>query len=169
MPELRKDPVTGRWVIISTERRKRPSDFRLESVHVTPDSACPFCEGHEQMTAREILAHRCNGSMPNMPGWDLRVVPNQFPVLRVEGGLDRQGEGLFDKMNGVGAHEVIIESPRHEDSLASMSEAAVESVLWAFRERVQDLRQDRRFRYIIIFKNHGAAAGASLEHPHSQL
>jgi UDPglucose--hexose-1-phosphate uridylyltransferase len=169
MPELRKDPVTGRWVIISTERRKRPTDFRLESVTIPPDSACPFCDGHEHMTPRELLAHRHNGSGPNSPGWDLRVIPNQFPVLRVEGTLDRQGEGLFDKMNGIGAHEVIIESPRHEDTLATMTEAAVEQVLWAFRARVQDLKQDRRFRYIIIFKNHGAAAGAALDHTHSQL
>jgi UDPglucose--hexose-1-phosphate uridylyltransferase len=169
MPELRKDPITGRWVIISTERRKRPTDFRLESVHIAPDAACPFDEGHEGMTPHEILAFRRNGGGPDGPGWDLRVVPNQFPVLRVEGTLDRQGEGLFDKMNGIGAHEVIIESPRHEDTLASMSEAAVEQVLWAFRERVRDLKQDRRFRYIIIFKNHGAAAGASLDHTHSQL
>ncbi len=120
MSELRKDPVTGRWVIISTERRKRPSDFRLDPVHPPPDPACPFCEGHEHMTPRELLAYRRNGLAPNQPGWDLRVVPNQFPVLRVEGSLDRQGEGLFDKMNGIGAHEVIIETPRHDDSLASM-------------------------------------------------
>jgi UDPglucose--hexose-1-phosphate uridylyltransferase len=169
MSELRKDPVTGRWVIISTERRKRPTDFRLESVKVAHDDSCPFCEGHEHMTPRELLAHRRHGGAANSPGWDLRVVPNQYPVLRVEGTLDRQGEGLFDKMNGIGAHEVIIETPRHEETLASMGDAAVEQVLWAFRERVQDLKQDRRFRYIIIFKNHGAAAGASLEHPHSQL
>jgi UDPglucose--hexose-1-phosphate uridylyltransferase len=169
MSELRKDPVTGRWVIISTERRKRPTDFRLESVKVARDDSCPFCEGHEQMTPRELLALRRNGSGANSTGWDLRVVPNQFPVLRVEGSLDRQGEGLFDKMNGIGAHEVIIETPRHEETLATMGEAAVEQVLWAFRERVQDLKQDRRFRYIIVFKNHGAAAGASLDHSHSQL
>ena len=169
MSELRKDPVTGRWVIISTERRKRPTDFRLESVKVGRDDSCPFCEGHEHMTPRELLAHRRNGSAPDTTGWDLRVVPNQFPVLRVEGSLDRQGEGLFDKMNGIGAHEVIIETPRHEEMLATMGEAAVEQVLWAFRERVQDLKQDRRFRYIIVFKNHGAAAGASLDHSHSQL
>ena len=169
MSELRKDPVTGRWVIVSTERRKRPTDFQLSSVDVRPDDACPFCEGHERMTPRELLAHRRHGGSPDGPGWDLRVVPNQFPVLRVEGTLDRQGEGLFDKMNGIGAHEVIIESPRHEDTLATMEDAAVEQVLWAFRERVQDLRQDRRFRYIIIFKNHGAAAGAALDHSHSQL
>jgi UDPglucose--hexose-1-phosphate uridylyltransferase len=169
MSELRKDPVTGRWVIISTERRKRPSDFRLDPVHRPPDPACPFCEGHEHMTPRELLAYRRNGAAANQPGWDLRIVPNQFPVLRVEGSLDRQGEGLFDKMNGIGAHEVIIETPRHEDTLATMSDAAIEQVFWSFRERVLDLKQDRRFRYIIIFKNHGAAAGASLDHSHSQL
>ena len=90
-------------------------------------------------------------------------------MLRVEGGLDRRGEGLFDKMNGIGAHEVIIESPRHEDTLASMDERAVEQVLSAAAARVQDLKRDRRFRYMIIFKNHGAAAGASLEHSHTQL
>ncbi len=169
MSELRKDPVTGRWVIISTERRKRPTDFLLESVHSAPDPSCPFDEGHEHMTPRELLAVGRNGSGPDTPGWKLRVIPNQFPVLRVEGTLDRQGEGLFDKMNGIGAHEVIIESPRHEDTLATLDEGAVEQVLWAFRERVLDLKKDQRFRYIIIFKNHGQAAGASLDHSCSQL
>jgi UDPglucose--hexose-1-phosphate uridylyltransferase len=169
MSELRKDPVTGRWVIISTDRRKRPTDFRLESVRIAPDDSCPFCEGHEEMTPKELLVYGRNGSAPNTRGWTLRVVPNQFPVLRVEGGLDRRGEGLFDKMNGIGAHEVIIESPLHEDTLASMDERAVEQVLSAAAARVQDLKRDRRFRYVIIFKNHGAAAGASLEHSHTQL
>ena len=148
MSELRKDPVTGRWVIISTERRKRPTDFRLETVQIAPDPSCPFCEGHETMTPPELLAVRHNGSRPNEPGWNLRVVPNQFPVLRVEGTLDRQGEGLFDKMNGIGAHEVIIESPRHEDTLATLDADRVEQVLWACRERISDLKRDQRFRYI---------------------
>jgi UDPglucose--hexose-1-phosphate uridylyltransferase len=170
MSELRKDPVTGRWVIISTDRRKRPTDFRLESVRIASrDDSCPFCEGHEEMTPRELLVYGRNGSAPDTRGWTLRVVPNQFPVLRVEGALDRRGEGLFDKMNGIGAHEVIIESPRHDDTLASMDDRAVEQVLSAAAARVQDLKRDRRFRYVIIFKNHGAAAGASLEHSHTQL
>ena len=169
MSELRKDPVTGRWVIISTERRKRQSDFLLESVQIAPDSSCPFCEGHEQMTPPELLAVGRNGGGPDTPGWTLRVIPNQRPVLRVEGTLDRQGEGLFDKMNGIGAHEVIVESPRHEDTLATLDEGAVEQVLLAAAARVQDLKRDQRFRHIIIFKNHGAAAGASIDHSHSQL
>jgi UDPglucose--hexose-1-phosphate uridylyltransferase len=170
MPELRKDPVTGRWVIISTERRKRPHDFHIEpTLPNTPDPLCPFCEGHEAMTPAEVLSYRHNGGSPNGPGWQVRVVPNKYPALQVEGGLDRQGEGLFDRMNGVGAHEVIIETPDHLATLATMPEDGVERVLWAFRDRVADLRQDHRFRYILIFKNHGRAAGASLAHSHSQL
>src|SRR5215510_2426307 len=169
MPELRKDPVTGRWVIISTDRQKRPTDFRLERHAVLRDEYCPFCAGREDLTPPEVFAYRQNGGGPNAPGWDLRVVPNKFPALRVEGGLDREGEGMFDRMNGVGAHEVIIETPEHDKTLASMSEAEIERVLAAFRARVLDLKQDRRFRYILIFKNHGAAAGATLEHAHSQL
>lgn len=169
MSELRKDPVTGRWVIVSTDRKKRASDFKRESVQIMPDPECPFCEGREHMTAHELMAMRANGSGPNGPGWSVRVVPNQFPVLRVEGALDRQGEGLFDKMSGIGAHEVIIESPRHEETLAVMSEDAIDAVLWAARERMRDLKQDRRFKSIVIFKNHGASAGALLEHSHTQL
>ncbi len=169
MPELRKDPVTGRWVIISTERRKRPSDFRIERAARLGVEYCPFCPGHEELTPPEVLAYRSNGSGRNGPGWDLRVIPNKYPALQVEGNLDREGEGLFDRMNGIGAHEVIIESADHTKTLATMTDGEVERVLWAFRERVQDLKNDRRFRYILIFKNHGAAAGATLEHPHSQL
>src|SRR6187402_396559 len=163
MADLRKDPVTGRWVIISTERQKRPSDFHVETVTTKGDMMCPFCQGHEDKTPPEILAYRNGG------GWDVRVVPNKFPALQVEGNLDREGEGLFDRMNGIGAHEVIIESPDHGKTLASMSEPEIERVLWACRERIVDLKRDIRFRYILIFKNHGGAAGATLEHSHSQL
>ncbi len=120
MPELRKDPITGRWVIISTERRKRPNAFRSDSAVLVEDAVCPFCEGNEEYTPREVLSYRRNGGVPNGPGWDVRVVPNKFPALQVEGDLDRQGEGLFDKMNGIGAHEVIIESPDHTQSLATL-------------------------------------------------
>ncbi len=169
MPELRKDPITGRWVIISTDRQKRPNDFRLEPAAILGREHCPFCPGHELMTPREVLAYRQNGSAPNGPGWDIRVVPNKFPALHVEGTLDRQAEGMFDRMNGIGAHEVIIETPDHDRHLAAMSAPEIERVLWAFRERMVDLKRDFRLRYILVFKNHGAAAGATLSHPHAQL
>ncbi len=169
MPELRKDPVTGRWVIISTDRQKRPNDFRIERATIVGRERCPFCPGHESFTPPEVLSYRQNGGAPNTPGWDVRVVPNKFPALQVEGTLDRAGEGMFDRMNGIGAHEVIIETPDHDRSLAAMSEPEIERVLWAYRERILDLRQDHRLRYVLVFKNHGAAAGATLEHTHSQL
>ena len=168
MPELRKDPITGRWVVVSTERQKRPMDFRFEKATAIGREHCPFCPGREHVTPPEVLAYRHNGAA-NGPGWDLRVVPNKFPALRVEGTLDREGEGMFDRMSGIGAHEVIIETTDHDKGFASMSELEIERVLWAFRDRVLDLKNDIRFRYILLFKNHGAAAGATLEHGHSQL
>jgi UDPglucose--hexose-1-phosphate uridylyltransferase len=168
MPELRKDPVTERWVIVATDRSRRPTDFSRETVSVAGHRFCPFCTGNESKTPPEVLAYR-NGSGPNQPGWSLRVVPNKFPVLGIEGDLNREGEGLFDKMDGIGAHEVIIETPEHNQTLADMPERQVEHVLWAFRERVIDLKKDSRLRYILLFKNHGVPAGATLEHPHSQL
>ena len=168
MPELRKDPVVGRWVIISTERGQRPSDFRIEPVRAVGGS-CVFCPGNEAKTPPEILAIRTPDSAPNGPGWSVRVVPNKFPALRIEGELEPSGEGLYDRMNGVGAHEVVIESPDHQATLATLPADTVADVLLACRDRVVDLKKDPRFEYILVFKNHGAAAGASLEHPHSQL
>jgi UDPglucose--hexose-1-phosphate uridylyltransferase len=168
VPELRKDPVVGRWVIIATERARRPSDFDQEPVRLRNPS-CVFCGGHEDKTPPEILAGRPPGSRANGPGWSYRVVANKFPALRIEGELEPTGEGLFDRMNGVGAHEVVIETPDHTATLATMPADAVADVLIAYRERLRDLKKDPRFDYVLVFKNHGEAAGASLEHPHSQL
>jgi UDPglucose--hexose-1-phosphate uridylyltransferase len=168
LPQLRKDPITGRWVIIATDRAQRPSDFIRERVEIKGVRYCPFCPGNELKTPPEVLAFREHGG-PNENGWRVRVVPNKFPALRVEGDLNRQGEGLYDRMNGVGAHEVIIETPEHDMTLANLSEKRIEEVFWAFRERALDLKKDQRLRYILIFKNHGEMAGASLEHSHSQL
>jgi UDPglucose--hexose-1-phosphate uridylyltransferase len=128
-----------------------------------------FCPGHEDKTPPELLAGRPPGRAPNGPDWTFRVISNKFPALRIEGELEPSGEGPFDRMNGVGAHEVVIEAPQHDAALATMPVDAVADVLLAFRERMLDLKKDARFQYILIFKNHGEAAGASLEHPHSQL
>jgi UDPglucose--hexose-1-phosphate uridylyltransferase len=168
MPELRKDPVVGRWVIIATERSQRPSDFQRQP-EPKRGGVCPFCPGNEAQTPSEVLAYRTVGSGPNAPGWTVRVVPNKYPALRIEGALSPCADGVYERMNGIGAHEVIIETPDHQASLATLPLRHVEDVLWAFRDRTLDLQKDERFRSIQIFKNHGAAAGASLEHPHSQL
>ena len=159
MPELRKDPIVGRWVIISTERGKRPSDFPMET-RKRDAKLCPFCPTNESSTPPEIFARRDNGSKSNTPGWTLRVIPNKFPALRIEGDLNREGMGIFDKMNGIGAHEVIVETPDHTQDLVDLSLPQIENVLWAYRERINDLKRDARFRHIMIFKNQGEAAGS---------
>ncbi len=168
MPELRKDPIVGRWVIVAKSRAKRPHDFEsTPRLHV--GRFCPFCEGNEHATPGEIAAYRAAGSPANGAGWRVRVVPNKFPALEIEGDLQQRGDGIYDMMRGVGAHEVIIESPRHLLSTADLPEDAVRDVLAAYRDRLHDLKRDRRLIYGMIFKNVGAAAGASLEHTHSQL
>jgi len=168
MPELRKDPITGRWVIIASDRPKRPEDFlKYEAPEMI--GKCPFEPGHEEMTPPEILAFRDKETAANKPGWTVRVVPNRHPALRVEGELDRRGEGMFDLMNGIGAHEIIIETPDHDLKLEDQPPEGIAAVLRAYRERSHDLRKDARFKYILIFRNHGEPAGAMLQHPHSQL
>jgi len=169
MPELRKDPIVGRWVIISVERGKRPVDFISPSSQRKKGGFCPFCPGNEYTTPPEIIAFRDPDTKPNSPGWRLRVVPNKFPALQIYGGLNKRGEGIFDKMNGIGAHEVIVETPEHHLSLSTMPLKDVKDVLWAYYLRLSDLKNDKRFKYVMVYKNEGEAAGASLEHTHSQL
>jgi UDPglucose--hexose-1-phosphate uridylyltransferase len=169
MPELRRDPIVGRWVIIATERARRPTDV-ARAPAVRAGGMCPFCPGHEDKTPREVyVAGRPPSAPPNGPGWKVRVVPNRFPALKIEGDLDRQAEGIYDRMNGIGAHEVIIETPDHDKALEDLSAADLTEVLFAFKARILDLRNDLRFKYLLLFKNHGHLAGASLEHAHSQL
>lgn len=169
MPELRKDPLIGRWVIIATERGKRPSDYQSPAVEVLDPSKNPFAEGNEHMTPPEIFAFRDPRSKPNGPGWQVRVVANKFPALRIEGDLEKEGQGMYDKMNGIGAHEVVIETPSPEQQLEQQSIEGISRVLEAYKVRMQDLLRDARFRYILIFKNFGRQAGASIAHSHSQL
>jgi UDPglucose--hexose-1-phosphate uridylyltransferase len=167
MPELRRDPIVGRWVIIATERARRPNHFRR--AEEPPGGLCPFCPGHEDKTPSEVYVSGRPAVAPNVAGWQVRVVPNRYPALMIEGQLDREADGIYDRMNGVGAHEVVIETPEHSRDLSELTDAQVTEVLFAFKSRVLDLRNDMRFRYILIFKNHGSAAGATLEHTHSQL
>jgi len=168
MPELRKDPIIDRWVIISTERGKRPVFF-IEEKSPFKEGVCPLCPGNEYMTPPEIFAIRQGNPPLSGSNWRLRVVPNKFPALRIEGNLDKEGIGLYDKMNGIGAHEVIIETPVHGETISDMDIGSIQNIFLAYRERSIDLSRDKRFRYIMIFKNHGSVAGASLDHSHSQL
>jgi UDPglucose--hexose-1-phosphate uridylyltransferase len=168
MTELRKDPIVGRWVIIATERGKRPSDFVGETKQ--PRGVfCSLCPGNEAKTPPEVYALRPQGSLPNTPGWRLRVVKNKFPALIADEKLEQARAGIFEWMSGVGDHEVIIETPHHNTKLSDLTVEEVADVIRAYRERMLALMQDARFRFVLVFKNHGVAAGASLEHSHSQL
>lgn len=168
MPELRKDPVIGRWVIVAEERAKRPTDLHVPAADLAT-GFCPFCPGNESKTPPEVFAYRDPGRPRDGAGWHVRVVPNKFPVLRVEGALDKRAYGMYDRMQGIGAHEVFIETPEHLRSLTPLPDRHVADVLTAYRERLLDLRRDERLKYGMLFKNVGQAAGASLEHTHSQL
>jgi UDPglucose--hexose-1-phosphate uridylyltransferase len=167
--ELRTDPITGRLVAIDLGPFKRRDDFDLEPVRLEDSPAqCPLCEGREADAGPEILAWR-EGGPANVPGWSVRVVPNRNPMLKIEGGLDVRSAGLFESRDGLGAHEVIVETPIHDQPLHTLDADRLWRVLWAWRTRIQDLKRDSRFASVVIFKNHGRASGARLDHSHSQL
>ncbi len=170
MPELRKDPVIGRWVIISTERAKRPTDFVSPQDESDNQAVCPFCEGKEADTPPEIYALRHNGAAPNGPGWNVRVIPSIKPVLRIEGELTRQAKGMYDVMTGIGAHEIVVEGPQHVANMADLSQERIREILEVTVHRLVDLEHDPRFKYVLWFKNYGDVAGAgAIRHTRSQL
>ena len=171
MPELRKDPVMGRWVIISTERAKRPDEF-LPLVPAREDSPsdCPFCMGNEGRTLPEIFALRPSGGGSNGPGWTVRVIPSISPVLRIEGKLEHRAKGIYDLCTGIGAHEILVETPEHISSTARLTPEQISTVFEAAIRRITDLEKDPRFKYILFFKNYGPAAGEGrFRHSRSQL
>ena len=150
-------------MIIASERSLRPNDFR-PGPGPEGGNRCPFCAGHEESTPPTIY------SLPDGKGsWRLRVVSNKYPALRAGGSSENRREGIYDYMDGLGIHEVIIETPGHDLRLEQMPEAAIADVLKTFMQRVNELKKDPGIKYVMIFKNHGRNAGASLAHPHSQL
>lgn len=169
MPELRKDSIVDRWVIIATERGRRPNDFSPEPP--APISGfSPFAHGNEAKTPAEVFqVGRPESEPANSPGWRVRVVPNKFPALSAEGTIDSQAVGMFDLMNGVGAHEVVIEHPEASWDLAQATPEQAGDIFTAYIQRNVELAKDERFRYILTFRNFGTQAGASIAHPHSQI
>jgi len=177
MPELRQDPVTREWVIIATERAKRPTDFQVQRASAARQSSiisqintCPFCTGNESKTPPEICAYRKPGTAPNTPGWWIRTVPNRFAALQIEGKSQRRElSNFFRIMDGIGAHEVIIETPEHCDTIGIIEDRQAEEIVQMYLDRFLDLKKDPRFENVTCFRNRGSLAGASLFHPHSQL
>jgi UDPglucose--hexose-1-phosphate uridylyltransferase len=168
MPELRRGATNHRWVIVAPERGRRPSDFeqkRAEQTdHIPAD--CPFCAGNEHKTPPEIYRYPVLGK----EGWYVRVIPNKFPALQDYTELGRESvNGLYERMNGIGAHEVIIETPDHCSGIPDLPEEQVVRMVETYIHRLKSLMENPQFRHVLLFKNHGKAAGASLSHPHSQI
>ncbi len=171
MSQLRKDIISGRWVIIAAERGKRPDDFRPAPTEKKKEPAgfCPFCEGNESKTPREVYALRKNGTRPNKPGWLVRVVPNKFPALTRGMPPVQHEDGIFRWMDGVGVHEVVIETPDHDRELPDLPLYHIQQVLETYKKRVLSIEKEFQYKYVHVFKNKGREAGASLSHPHSQI
>ncbi len=163
MPMLRKDPISGRWVIIATERAKRPREYARQAQDLSGEF-CPFCRGNEHSTPEPLAVYPADDS-----DWNVRVVPNKFPALETQGEPDPQKLGPHEILRGVGSHEVIIESAEHITDISELSTEQIATVLRAWKERIETLRSDDRLECAVVFKNRGAPAGASLEHSHSQL
>jgi UDPglucose--hexose-1-phosphate uridylyltransferase len=165
MPEFRKDPVVGRWVIIAGERAKRPQGkpARLQTVDT---SICPFCAGNESMTPPPVLVL---GNDVTGAHWSVRVVPNKYPALTEHGDAAPREDGLYSSKHAAGVHEVVIESPNHVSAMTALSEIEIERILHAYRLRMLYLRGDPRWCYALIYKNQGIEAGATLSHGHSQI
>ncbi len=167
MPELRQNRFTKEWVIMATERAKRPEELRAQREPHPPlphySATCPFCPGNEHMAPPAVLA------IPAEEHWQVRVIPNKFPALAREGELTRKIERSRRSLNGVGIHDVIVETPDHALTTALLPVEHVAEVLRCFRRRFTEVSADRRIAHITIFKNNGVAAGTSLEHPHAQL
>ncbi|HER24241.1 MAG TPA: galactose-1-phosphate uridylyltransferase [Candidatus Atribacteria bacterium] len=169
MTELRKDPIIDNWVIISTERGRRPLDYKIKTEEKRK-SNCVFCEGNEDKTPPEIFSFREEGTSENTPGWKVRVVSNKYPALKMEDKkIVLKKDGMLSKMDGLGVHEVIIETPHHDKNIDNLTIDQIVLILKTYRQRYLDLSKDKRIKYILIFKNYGIDGGASLEHPHSQL
>jgi len=169
MSELRKDPIIGQWVSVRTKDSLMPENYVKDDHTQRHAATCQFCPDREHLTPPEVDALRHNGSIANAPGWQVRVVPNKFPALKIEGTLDELRLGLYEQSNGIGAHEVVIENPAHEKNMADYTIDELAAVIEQYQRRIRDLTKDKRFKYIIVFKNYGESAGTSVEHAHSQI
>lgn len=167
MSELRQDPTTYDWIIIAKERAKRPHELKrkhtTKPLPLTYHEDCPFCLGNEHMTPEAEVSYG------NKDKWKIRVVPNKFPALTPVGDTRREEWKLFRKSDGYGRHEVVIETPLHNQFIPFMDDDHVEELIRAYRDRYHVLKKDPNIKIIIIFKNHGEEAGTSLEHPHTQI
>ncbi|TMF93173.1 MAG: galactose-1-phosphate uridylyltransferase [Chloroflexi bacterium] len=170
LPQLRQDLITGRWVAVATERARRPDSFtQAAKESVAAKDVCPFCPGHESMTPPEVLAYRAPGLPANAEGWSIRVVPNLYAAFRPEPDGQEHREGRFWQRDAIGACEVLISSPDHRAPTPKLPRRQVEQIVQSYFDRYQHHARNGALEHVLILYNHGRPAGASLEHPHSQL
>lgn len=173
MPELRWNPILREWVVIATERSRRLRDFKKSDEGLAPKPErvenCPFCVGNESMTPPEAAAYRQPDSAPDTPGWWVRTVPNKFPALAPEGSFQPRPVGIYQQADGFGTHEVIIETPLHNHTPATMPLEQWREAVRMYQSRLRTLAGNPRYACLLLFRNEGRTAGASLEHPHAQL
>jgi UDPglucose--hexose-1-phosphate uridylyltransferase len=167
MPQYRQNFITKEWVVIAPERAKRPDQFNSGHEKKTErpefDPECPFCPGNEKRTPPAIM------TVGDHNGWKVRVVPNKFAAVSMDQTMERKRIGNLLVAEGYGIAEVIIESPRHNTSLALMTAEEVYDILSVYKKRYSKLAENENIDLITIFRNYGAKAGTSLEHPHSQI
>ena len=156
-------------MLIAPERAHRPDHFRVSNLQNLAEELCPFCEGNEKETLTEVLAFRSSASEENGPGWDVRIIPNKYPAVAISEEPQEQQASLFHASMGWGIHEIVVESPQHLTRMSDLSVKQCQQVLQSYCQRLSDLKHDSRIQYVQIFKNQGKAAGATLEHLHSQL
>jgi len=170
LPQLRQDLITGRWVAVATERARRPDSFSQAAKEtVAARDVCPFCPGHEAMTPPEVLAYRAPGTAPNTPGWWVRVVPNLYAAFRLEPDGQEHQDGRFWQRDAIGACEVLISSPDHRATTPLLPRRQVEEIVQSYVDRYRQHAHNPALEHVLVLYNHGRPAGASLEHPHSQL
>ncbi|XP_050235831.1 ADP-glucose phosphorylase [Mercurialis annua] len=172
-PELRHDPVTNRWVIFSPARAKRPTDFKSnapQNHNPNNNNSCPFCIGREDECAPEIFRVPPD---PNNKDWKIRVIENLFPALSrdlddpSDQKIELDGPGRL--LTGFGFHDVVIEAPVHRVQLCDMEAGQIGEVLIVYKKRIEQIMRSESIKYVQVFKNHGASAGASMSHSHSQI
>ena len=168
MSEIRYDLLHDEYALIAPERLHRPDCYKPPVKKPVDKKRCPFCEGHEAMTPPEIFAIR-DGGEPNTPGWKTRVVPNLYKAVQIEAAWESREVGIYDAWEGLGAHEVIIDTPRHLTRMDRWTDEEYFNWLYTLRSRINDLKNDFRLVYFSIFKNHGHYAAATQTHPHTQL
>lgn len=168
LSELRKDPISERWIVTSLRTGEKVEDL-LKPGEWSEMGVCPFCPGNENKTAPEIFSFRGPDTAPDTRGWEVRVIPHKYNVLRKEGDLTRTGVGMYDLMSGIGAHEIVIETPKHVNNLVDQETEQIKKVFIAYQKRIIDLKNDERLKYVLIFKNQGKSPAVLVEHSHSQI